>query len=180
MSFGGGDAYLVIADGLFVGDMVSEDTFYNNIVSVVNILPGSILGKTLSCVGYYFGLDFFGNYLGSIFMAIAGGGIAIGVSCGAFHIFYSLYDEFSTSKVCQTLDNYIRSIIAGLLGNVILILFRQSKNTAISYQIPMITVFLILIGSVILNHILSEKFRVNNTIIVIIDILISCLLFCFI
>lgn len=71
MSFGGGDAYLVIADGLFVDDMVSEDTFYNNIISVVNILPGSILGKTLSCVGYYFGLDFFGNYLGSIFMAIA-------------------------------------------------------------------------------------------------------------
>lgn len=180
MSFGGGDAYLVIADGLFVDDMVSEDTFYNNIISVVNILPGSILGKTLSCVGYYFGLDFFGNYLGSIFMAIAGGGIAISVSCGAFHIFYSLYDEFSTSKVCQTLGNYIRAIIAGLLGNVILILFKQSKNTAISYQIPMITVFLILIGSVILNHILSEKFRVNNTIIVIIDILISCLLFCFI
>lgn len=180
MSFGGGDAYLVIADGLFVGDMVSEDTFYNNIVSVVNILPGSILGKTLSCVGYYYGMDFFGSYLGSIFMAIAGGGIAIGVSCGVFQVFYSLYEEFSTSRVCQTLGNYIRAIIAGLLGNVILILFRQSKNTAISYQIPMIIMFLILIGSVVLNYILSEKFKVNNTVIVIIDILISCLLFCFI
>lgn len=180
MSFGGGDAYLVIADGLFVDDMVSEDTFYNNIVSVVNILPGSILGKTLSCVGYYYGINEFNGYLGSALSAIAGGGIAIGVSCGVCQMFYSLYEEFSASKVCQTLGNYIRAIIGGLLGNVILVLFRQSKNTAITYQIPMTAIFSLLIGSVVLNHILSEKFKVSNTIIVIVDILISCLLFCFI
>ena len=47
MSFGGGDAYLTIADGLFVDtNMVTESQFYGHIVSVVNVLPGSILCKT--------------------------------------------------------------------------------------------------------------------------------------
>ena len=54
MSFGGGDAYLTIADGIFVeSDMITEHQFYGKLVSVVNILPGSILCKTLTGVGYY-------------------------------------------------------------------------------------------------------------------------------
>ncbi|MGN1206517.1 MAG: chromate transporter, partial [Eubacterium sp.] len=51
ISFGGGDAYLTIADGIFVPDYISEATFYNFLVLVVNILPGSILCKTLSGIG---------------------------------------------------------------------------------------------------------------------------------
>lgn len=180
MSFGGGDAYLVIADGLFVDDMISEDIFYNNIVSVVNILPGSILGKTLSCVGYYFGLDCFNSYIGSILAAVAGAGVAVGVSCCVFQFFYSLYDEFSTSKVSKTLSNYIRAIIGGLLGNVILMLLKQSKNTAVSYDMPILLVVSFAVGLVIVNYILAEKRKINNTIIIVFDVLISSLLLCFI
>lgn len=39
MSFGGGDAYLTVADGLFVeGGMVTESQYYGQIVSIANIL----------------------------------------------------------------------------------------------------------------------------------------------
>lgn len=46
MSFGGGDAYMTIADGIFVGGgMITSQQYYNHIVPAVNVLPGSILCK---------------------------------------------------------------------------------------------------------------------------------------
>ena len=49
MSFGGGDAYMTIADGIFVGGgMITSQQYYNHIVPAVNVLPGSILCKTLA------------------------------------------------------------------------------------------------------------------------------------
>ena len=36
ISFGGGDAYLTIADGLFVPDYISENSFYNYLILIVN------------------------------------------------------------------------------------------------------------------------------------------------
>ena len=46
MSFGGGDAYLSVAQGLFVeGGVINNADFYGNVVSVANALPGSILCK---------------------------------------------------------------------------------------------------------------------------------------
>ena len=56
------DRYLTIADGLFVDtNMVTESQFYGHIVSVVNVLPGSILCKTLCGVGYYLGINISGS-----------------------------------------------------------------------------------------------------------------------
>ena len=73
MSFGGGDAYLTIADGLFVDtNMVTESQFYGHIVSVVNVLPGSILCKTLCGVGYYLGINISGSIVTGVLFAIVG------------------------------------------------------------------------------------------------------------
>jgi chromate transporter len=53
ISFGGGDAYLSVADGLFVSSgMVTYQEFYSLLVPVANVLPGSILSKILTGVGY--------------------------------------------------------------------------------------------------------------------------------
>lgn len=56
LSFGGGDAYLAVANGMFVNTgMISHDDFYFQIASVANGLPGSILCKILAGVGYILG-----------------------------------------------------------------------------------------------------------------------------
>ncbi|MEI3279984.1 MAG: hypothetical protein V8R46_04070 [Eubacterium ramulus] len=56
ISFGGGDAYLAVANGMFVNTgMIGYDDFYSKIASVANGLPGSILCKILAGVGYIFG-----------------------------------------------------------------------------------------------------------------------------
>lgn len=179
MSFGGGDAYLVIADGLFVGDgWLSEDVFYSQIVSVVNILPGSILAKTLTAIGYVYGSQAVGYGLGGVAFAVAGVGCSVAASCGVFGFIYLLYEEFATSTVFRTFSNYIRPIIAGLLGNVMLVLINQSKQTSLSLNIPLWIVLGMLFLLVVADFILVKKAKLKPIYLIVLNIICSlCLLF---
>lgn len=49
ISFGGGEAYLTVAEGMFLStDMVTSKQLYSQLLPVVNALPGSIPCKMLS------------------------------------------------------------------------------------------------------------------------------------
>ena len=51
-SFGGGEAYVAVADGYFVvGGYVDSDAFYQQAVPVANALPGPILVKLAALIG---------------------------------------------------------------------------------------------------------------------------------
>lgn len=123
MSFGGGDAYLAVADGLFVESaIVSSEGFYGDIVAVANILPGSILCKALTAIGYYYGMSMTGSLLGGLAFALGGFGCSVSVSCLVFGIIFHLYERFSGFRSMQTISHYIGPIICGLLGTVSLAL----------------------------------------------------------
>lgn len=123
MSFGGGDAYLAVADGLFVeSSIVSSEAFYGDIVAVANILPGSILCKALTAIGYYYGISVTGSLLGGLAFALGGFGCSVSISCLVFGIIFHLYERFSGFRSMQTISHYIGSIICGLLGTVSLAL----------------------------------------------------------
>lgn len=123
MSFGGGDAYLAVADGLFVESaIVSSEAFYGDIVAVANILPGSILCKALTAIGYYYGISVTGSLLGGLAFALGGFGCSVSVSCLVFGIIFHLYERFSAFRSMQTISHYIGPIICGLLGTVSLAL----------------------------------------------------------
>lgn len=123
MSFGGGDAYLAVADGLFVESaIVSSEAFYGDIVAVANILPGSILCKALTAIGYYYGISVTGGIPGGLAFALGGFGCSVAVSCLVFGIIFHLYERFSGFRSMQTISHYIGPIICGLLGTVSLAL----------------------------------------------------------
>ena len=127
VSFGGGDAYLTIADGIFVeGGMISEGQYYNHIVPAVNVLPGSILCKTLAAVGYYAGWNLSGNAMIGILFAIAGFACSIAASCSFFMLAYHLYDYLVSLQVFRIIRKWIRPIIGGLLIKIMLALCSQS------------------------------------------------------
>lgn len=157
MSFGGGDAYLTIADGLFVeGGMVSPEIYYGDIVSVVNILPGSILCKTLLGVGYYTGLSEGGSVAAGVILGLAGFACSIAVSCCVFGVVAHLYDSLAASKAFRVISRWIRSIIAGLLINVILSLLNQT-TLAVSYTGASVARILCVAAAlVIADHILNK------------------------
>lgn len=127
ISFGGGDAYLTIADGIFVeGNMVTAQQYYNHIVPVVNVLPGSILCKTLAAVGYYMGWNLTGNLAVGILFSIAGFACSIAASCSFFMLAYHLYDYLTTLQVFRIIRKWIRPIIGGLLMKIMFSLCWQS------------------------------------------------------
>jgi chromate transporter len=134
LSFGGGDAYLAVADGLFVeSGIVSASIFYGDIVSAANILPGSILCKALTAIGYTYGISATGSIAGGFIFAMGGYSISVAASCMIFRIVYYLYEHLSGFRSIKTISHYIGPIVCGLLGTVVLALLVLCKNSI--YQI---------------------------------------------
>ena len=129
ISFGGGDAYLTVADGMFVDSgMISENDFYGSIVTVVNILPGSILCKTLAGIGFYLGNESVGTVVGGIVVAVLGFSVSVFASCGIFSLIHMFYGSVSDVPAFVMVRNWIRPIVSGLMLTVILSLVYQTKK----------------------------------------------------
>ena len=150
MSFGGGDAYLTVADGLFVETMlVTEDEFYGTIVPLVNLLPGSILCKTLTGIGYYIGYDATRSLPCAVCIAWAGFMASIAASCGVFALVRCLYRHFQRLEIFHVVRQVIRPIVSGLLITVALALVYQARKMGVAEGLGWMPVGLVLILSLL-------------------------------
>jgi chromate transporter len=170
MSFGGGDAYLTVADGLFVHTgMISNSDFYGSLVPVANVLPGSILCKILSGVGYSIGYGASGTIAGGYSVALAGFACSVAASGGVFCLFAYLYEAFEEVSVFRQIGRWIRPIVAGLLLNVVLSMISQNFSTGLdlNMRIPMT----LLITGIILGAdlLLLFKFRAPNWVLILLS-----------
>ena len=157
ISFGGGDAYLSVAKGMFVQNgPLSDAQFYGNLIPVANLLPGSILCKVLAGTGYLAGyalrksvLDGFLLWLAGFLTAAAGSGLAFGAVRLACDVLENL-------RVFQLLSRWIRPIIAGLLINIGLSLIHQNLATGVTLGISAgaaaAVTALIMIGNLLLLY----------------------------
>lgn len=170
MSFGGGDAYLTIADGMFVDSgMISPEVFYGQIVTVVNVLPGSILCKSLFGIGFYIGNQIGGVGVG-IALGLCGYACSVAASCGIFFLMYHLYDSLAVFDSFNFIRRWIRPIVVGLLIKVMLGLL--NSNIALgdfsgrtSWEIIVFTV-LLTVG----NYQFRRKYRNMNLILIMVDV----------
>ena len=131
MSFGGGDAYLAVADGLFVNSqMISSEMFYSQVVTVANSLPGSILCKVLSGIGYMIGHHSAG-VMGGLLLALSGFACSVAASGGTFSLVACIYDQLDEFTFFRRVKKYIRPIVSGLLMTVSVKLLSQILHTFI-------------------------------------------------
>ncbi|MEW9937181.1 chromate transporter [Clostridium butyricum] len=162
ISFGGGDAYLTIADGMFVSNgMISYDEFYGNLIIIINILPGSILCKVLSGIGYYIGFEKSNSIFGGYTLAFLGFICSIITSCGIFSFGNYILSKFNNMKAFIILKRWIRIIISGLLANVVLSLLYQCMKVAFIYNLNPIWIIAELFFLYIINNYLN-KFKKND------------------
>lgn len=169
MSFGGGDAYLAIAEGLFVDSgFISSESFFSEIITVVNVTPGSILCKTLSAIGFTLGKTAGASDLAGLLFALAGFGCSIALSCIAFGTIYHLYESIIELQMIVAISRWIRPIVAGLLINVGLSLVSQSIALKDYIDIERSSVLLFIVPMVILNGFLRK--RIPNALLIVIDI----------
>lgn len=115
-SFGGGAAYIGVADGFFVhgAQLVNPTEFYGQIVPVANAMPGPILVKIAAGLGYSYGLSQSGVALAVLFSVLAL--TAAVASCsGVALLVLGGYDRFAHSVFLRRLGFYIMPVICGLL-----------------------------------------------------------------
>ena len=145
MSFGGGDAYLTVAEGLFVEtELITEETYYGQLVPLVNVLPGSILCKTLSGIGFYLGLEQTGSLWAAYAVALAGFACSIFGSCGVVSVVGCFYRSFEELAVFKSIRRWIRPIVAGLMLNVILALIYQNCKLGVVQIVLMCGIYVLI------------------------------------
>lgn len=114
-SFGGGEAYVGVADGFFVhSHLVESAEFYGQLVPIANALPGPILVKVAAGLGFSFGSGQGGWALGLGF-AVAAFVAAIAACSAIALVVLGAYDRFSHSLFLQRLGVYVLPVICGLL-----------------------------------------------------------------
>lgn len=114
-SFGGGEAYVGVADGFFVrSGLVPSAEFYGQLVPVANALPGPILVKVASGLGFAFG-SAQGGALAGIGFAIAAFAASTASCSAVCLVVLSAYDRFAQSLFMQRLGAFILPVICGLL-----------------------------------------------------------------
>lgn len=137
LSFGGGDAYLSIAHGLFVdADLISSGDFYGNIVTVANALPGSILCKVLTGIGYTLGYRMNQSVAEGICMAISCFACSVASSGVIYTLVWAIYEKYENLQVFRLLRRLIRPIISGLLLNVALSLYLSGIRPQLGSGMP--------------------------------------------
>lgn len=120
LSFGGGDAYIAMADGFFVeSGMLDETTFYAQLVPVANALPGSILCKMLTGAGYCMG-EQAGGVAAGLALALAGFAVAIAMSCITFVAGFWLFEALEGLKSFAAIKRVVGCVMSGLLLTVAL------------------------------------------------------------
>ena len=116
-SFGGGEAYIGVADGFFVRPgLVDQSIFYTQLVPIANALPGPILVKVGSGVGFLFGQSLGTGQawlLGASALAVT-----VGACCAVAIPVLGLYETLRDHPVVVSIGNYILPVICGLLVSV--------------------------------------------------------------
>lgn len=172
ISFGGGDAYLTIADGLFVPNYIDEKSFYNNLVLIVNVLPGSILCKTLSGIGYVYGSTM-GGVTGGVFAALSGFACSVAASCGVFGVIYHLYEYLESVDIFMNIKKSIKVIVSGMLLTVMTGLIQTSMTIGESGKYPWYTILLMIFVIYGLNVFLYRKVKCKNIFLIILSLVLS-------
>ena len=149
ISFGGGDAFLTIADGLFVATgLFPAAAFFGLVVPLANVLPGSILCKILTGIGFLMGTAAGGPAMG-LLAACAGFGVSVSGSGFVFGLVARLIRTFREVPAFRAISRWVRPIIGGLLIKVALALFLANLNLAKGLILPrfaaeMVTVLVVL------------------------------------
>lgn len=161
VSFGGGEAYVSVADGFFVQTgIVSAEEFYTQLVAVANALPGPILVKIAAGTGFLFGKS---CLAGSWLMAAVSALLSIGV-CGAVAIVVSgVYEAYQDSSLIKNLSMYILPVIGGMLLSTSCAMFAESAKTVAAAGGSAGAALLVMTLSVAAMWMVQKKTRIKDS-----------------
>ena len=174
-SFGGGEAYVSVADGIFVqGGYVPADVFYTRLVPVANALPGPILVKLAAGIGYLFGEEH--SFLSGILIAGAALAVASLMCCMIALIVQFLYDSIYESALIQNLKQFILPVICGMLISTALSMLYEAIKVTTECQIPGGVSLVVLCIGIVLLKFTHQKFHIPDLVLLIACALVSLII----
>lgn len=172
-SFGGGEAYVSVADGIFVqSGFINPDEFYTRLVPVANSLPGPILIKIAGGIGFIFGKQAGGTLAGWA-VALTSGLMAAGACCAVAIIVMALYDSLKEWEFIRNLKKYILPVICGMLLSTSCAMIFESMKIAGSIGIPGFASIVYIVLSVIGIHYLHKRFGLHDVVLLILSAALS-------
>lgn len=132
-SFGGGEAYVAVADSIFVqAGYCDPEVFYGRIVPVANALPGPILVKIAAALGFVWGQSE-ASILGGALVAASSMMLAIGACCALALLVLNYYEALRDSPFILSLRQYILPVICGTLASTSLAMLYESMKVTGGY-----------------------------------------------
>jgi chromate transporter len=128
-SFGGGEAYIGVAEGFFVrSGLIGTQEFFTQLVPIANALPGPILVKVAAGVGFSFG----GPSGPLVAWVLAGAAmlITVSASCAVALPVLATYDSLRDHPLMVNIGRYIMPVICGLLIQVCASMLEVSAGVA--------------------------------------------------
>ena len=155
-SFGGGAAYIGVADGFFVrSGLISEAVFYTQLVPVANALPGPILVKVGVGSSYLFGTAV-GPVQGWL-LGLAGMFITVGACCAVALPLLGLYQQLKDHPVVVGIGRYILPVICGLLVTVAVTMVEISTAVMVDAGAPRVPAVAVLLAAAALMTVLHVR-----------------------
>lgn len=137
LSFGGGDAYLAVAGGMFVTTgFIRYSDFYSKVVPVANALPGSILCKVLAGVGYFAAYRETGSIAVGLLGALCGYACSVAASGITVSVVSTFYEKLEKTQIIVQLQEVIRPVVSGLLITVALQFYYSCMETGAEAHWP--------------------------------------------
>ncbi|MDR1536260.1 MAG: chromate transporter, partial [Planctomycetota bacterium] len=147
-SFGGGESYVAVADGIFVQNgQVPAEIFYNWIIPVANALPGPILVKISAAIGFVWGQERVSPAFGA-FVAALSSLVASGACCSLALIVMNYYEAIKDSPLILSLKRHILAVICGILLSTCLSMLCESARAGGKYGVSPILVLSFMIAGV--------------------------------
>lgn len=170
ISFGGGEAYISIADTVFVANgFIPSDIFYGQVLPIANALPGPILSKVLAAIGYYYAYNATRSVGAGWLLAIVGYVASLAASCFVFSLVFFIYSRFESLELFQTLKKWILPIVSGLLLTTILSMLYENFNIITEHNGSVLTALIISIAIYALIMFLHKKYHLHDIILILIS-----------
>lgn len=161
-SFGGGEAYVAVADSIFVqGGHVGADIFYGRIIPVANALPGPILIKVAAAIGFVWGETNVSTEYG-VLMAAACMAVTTGACCGLALLVLNFYETLSHSSFVVSLKKYILPVICGTLISTSLSMLVESMKIMGEYAYNPALVLGIMLAGVALTFYIAHRWKIHD------------------
>jgi len=161
-SFGGGEAYVSVADGFFVqGGYLDADAYYTQLIPVANALPGPILVKIASGAALLYGRSQFGAGAGWI-LGLTAACLSVGVCCGAALIVLQMYGAIEHSSFIHNLKRLILPVICGMLLSTSCSMLYEAIRITSERGIPAAAAAPVLLAGAVLLYLLQKKFHIHD------------------